>query len=124
MAPPDGHVSAAAQAASGNHTAVLAMTGGMAAFVLSDALIKLALVEMHVGQAVALRGVCAGAAAAPDEAAALVRELRKRTRETELWAEMERERRARHPELDLRIEVDPADAGDPAPAAGSQVLPK
>jgi drug/metabolite transporter (DMT)-like permease len=64
MAPPDGHVCVARQAAGGNSNAILAMTGGMAAFVLSDALIKLALVELHVGQAVALRGVCAGVAAA------------------------------------------------------------
>jgi hypothetical protein len=65
-----------------------------------------------------------GATASPAEAAALIRELRKRTRETELWAEMERERRSQHPDLDLRIEVEPTDAGDPAPAAGPQVLPR
>jgi hypothetical protein len=48
------------------------------------------------------------------DAAALVRELRKRTRETELWAEMERERRTQKLDLDVRIEVEPV----------PQVLPK
>jgi len=44
----------------------------------------------------------------PGDAAALVGELRKRTRETELWAEMERERRTQKLDLDMRIEVAPA----------------
>jgi hypothetical protein len=39
------------------------------------------------------------------EKAALLEELRRRTRETELWAEMERERRA--PKLDLEVRVEP-----------------
>ena len=37
--------------------------------------------------------------------AALLEELRRRTRETEIWAQMERERRA--PKLDLEIRVEP-----------------
>jgi hypothetical protein len=66
----------------------------------------------------------AGASASPGEAAALVQELRKRTRETELWAEMERERRTQNLDIELRIEVEPTDAVEPAPAAGPQVLPR
>jgi hypothetical protein len=42
------------------------------------------------------------------EKAALLEELRRRTRETELWAEMERERRA--PKLDLELRVEPPSA--------------
>jgi len=34
----------------------------------------------------------------------LLRELRRRTSETEAWAEMERERRSRSPDVELRVE--------------------
>jgi hypothetical protein len=100
-----------------------------------DAFVELATGRNHIvlraetttgARAVAERWIvrAAGAAASPAEAAALIGELRKRTRETELWAAMERERRTQHPDLDLRIEVEPTDAGDPAPAADPQFLPK
>ena len=53
------------------------------------------------------RVVVRSGSSTPADAAALVRELRKRTRETELWAEMERERRTQKLDLDLQIEVGP-----------------
>jgi hypothetical protein len=58
------------------------------------------------GKATAERVVTRAGAAGPDDAAGLVRELRRRTRETELWAEMERQRRTQ--KLDLEIRVDEA----------------
>jgi len=100
-----------------------------------DAFVELAPGRNHIvlraatttgSRAVAERWIvrAAGATASPAEAAALVQELRKRTRETQLWAEMERERRTQDLDADLRIEVEPAAAGEPAPAAGPQVLPR
>ena len=99
-----------------------------------DAFVELAPGRNHIvfratttagASAVAERWIDRSGAAAPtaDEAATLVRELKKRTRETELWAEMERERRSRNIDLDLRLEVEPADAGSPAPAEPAQDLP-
>jgi hypothetical protein len=46
----------------------------------------------------------ADAAGPPDAQRALLDELRRRTRETELWVEIERERRAPKTELELRVE--------------------
>lgn len=59
--------------------------------------------------AVAERMVVRTGGAGPADAAALMRELRKRTRETELWAEMERERRTQKLDLDVQIEAEPQD---------------
>jgi hypothetical protein len=66
----------------------------------------------------------AGAAPTPAESAALIQELRKRTRETQLWAEMEHKRRTQNIDLELRLEVERADAVDPAPAEQPQALPR
>lgn len=63
MARPEVRASAGGQIARDNSSAILAMTTGMAAYVLSDAMIKLALGELLVGQAIALRGICATVAA-------------------------------------------------------------
>ncbi|KAB2851360.1 MAG: DMT family transporter [Hyphomicrobiaceae bacterium] len=59
MSPLDARVPAERQIAHDNSRAITAMTGGMAAFVVSDAFIKVALGELLVGQAIALRGICA-----------------------------------------------------------------
>ncbi|RIL01386.1 MAG: hypothetical protein DCC71_17945, partial [Proteobacteria bacterium] len=53
------------------------------------------------GERVVVRSAPAGA---PDGARALLEELRRRTQETALWAEMERERRAPKGELEIRVE--------------------
>ncbi len=90
-----------------------------------DAFVELAPGRNHIvfratttagASAVAERWIDRSAGATPAEAAALIEELRNRTRETELWAAMERERRTQNIDLDLRLEVEPADAGKPAPA--------
>lgn len=99
-----------------------------------DAFVELAPGRNHIvfratttagASAVAERWIdrAAGAAPTPAESAALIQELRKRTRETQLWAEMERERRTRNIDLDLRLEVEPAGAVAPAPAERPQDLP-
>ncbi len=100
-----------------------------------DAFVELAPGRNHIvfratttagANAVAERWIDRSGAAAPSaaEGAALVQELRKRTRETALWAEMERERRVQNLELELRLEVEPADAVAPAPAESPQALPR
>jgi len=99
-----------------------------------DAFVELAPGRNHIvfratttagASAVAERWIDRTAAAAPTpaESAALVQELRKRTRETQLWAEMERERRTQNIDLNLRLDVEPADAVKPAPAERPQDLP-
>ena len=98
-----------------------------------DAFVELAPGRNHIvfratttagASAVAERWIDRSAGATPAEAAALIQELRKRTHETELWAEMERQRRSQNLDLDLRLEVEPADVGKPAPADPTQSLPK
>jgi len=98
-----------------------------------DAFVELAPGRNHIvfnatttagASAVAERWIERTAGATPAESAALIQELRKRTRETALWAEMERQRRTQNLDLDLRLEVEPADAGKPAPADPTQILPK
>ena len=98
-----------------------------------DAFVELAPGRNHIvfratttagASAVAERWIDRSAGATPAEAAALIQELRKRTHETELWAAMERQRRSQNIDLDLRLEVGPADAGKPAPADPTQILPR
>lgn len=62
MARPEAQPPAHGQEGQENSSAIIGMTTGMAAYVVSDALIKIALGELLVGQAIALRGICATAA--------------------------------------------------------------